>query len=265
MDTFTYIVLGILLIAVMLLIGKKYIKTVIIFEFEKGLQYHKGKLAKVLEAGKYFYFSATTTIMKIDIRPRILTVAGQEVLTSDCVSIKVSTTMKYRVADVTTAVNSSEDYNNFLYSSLQTVLRILVSESTVDDLLENRTDCSRRLFEEAKEAATECGLELLSASIKDIMLTGDLKKTFTQVIKARKESLAALEKARGESAALRNLANAARMMEGNPNLMMLRMLQTVSDTSGNTIVLNLEPQDKALPVIKKGSQAPEVVIQEEES
>ncbi len=33
------------------------------------------------------------------------------------------------------------------------------------------------------------------------------------------EGLAALEKARGETAALRHLANAARMINGNPSLM----------------------------------------------
>jgi len=43
-----------------------------------------------------------------------------------------------------------------------------------------------------------------------------LKKIFTQVVKARQEGLAALEKARGETAALRNLANAAAMIERNP-------------------------------------------------
>jgi hypothetical protein len=50
-----------------------------------------------------------------------------------------------------------------------------------------------------------------------IMFPGDLKRTMAKVMQARKEGQAALEKARGETAALRNLANAARLMEGIPH------------------------------------------------
>ena len=45
----------------------------------------------------------------------------------------------------------------------------------------------------------------------------------------------------GESAALRNLANAARVLEGNPALMNLRLMQSLSTAqiAGNTLVLGL--------------------------
>ena len=52
---------------------------------------------------------------------------------------------------------------------------------------------------------------------------------------AKQEGLAALERARGESAALRNLANAARAMENNPNLSYLRLLQTIEKNGGSSM------------------------------
>ena len=52
------------------------------------------------------------------------------------------------------------------------------------------------------------------------------------MLRARAEGHAALERARGESAALRNLANAARLMDGNPALMNLRLLQTIAQDAG---------------------------------
>ncbi|MDX9973306.1 MAG: slipin family protein, partial [FCB group bacterium] len=57
----------------------------------------------------------------------------------------------------------------------------------------------------------------------------------------RKECLATLERARGETAALRHLANAASLFEKNPALMTLRAIQALHATSGNTVVLNLGP------------------------
>ena len=58
---------------------------------------------------------------------------------------------------------------------------------------------------------------------------------------AQREAQAALERARGESAALRNLANGARVLEGNPALQNLRLMQslTAAQNGGNTFVLGM--------------------------
>ncbi|MCA1706792.1 MAG: hypothetical protein LC808_27445 [Actinobacteria bacterium] len=58
---------------------------------------------------------------------------------------------------------------------------------------------------------------------------------------ARAEGLAALERARGETAALRNLANAARLCADNPALLQLRLLQQLSTGSGHTVVIGTPP------------------------
>jgi regulator of protease activity HflC (stomatin/prohibitin superfamily) len=73
------------------------------------------------------------------------------------------------------------------------------------------------------------------------MLPGELKRAFAEVLKARQEGQAALERARGESAALRNLANAARLLENNPALHNLRLLQsiTAAGSAGNTLVMGV--------------------------
>ena len=84
------------------------------------------------------------------------------------------------------------------------------------------------------------------------MLPGDLKRIFAQEVAARKEGLAALERARGETAALRNLANAARMIEDNPALMQLRLLQQLGTTGGNTVVLG---ESAVIPVAKRNRPA----------
>jgi hypothetical protein len=61
------------------------------------------------------------------------------------------------------------------------------------------------------------------------------------VLKVKQEGQAALERARGESAALRNLANAARLLDGNPALQNLRLLQslTAAQNAGSTLVLGM--------------------------
>jgi hypothetical protein len=76
--------------------------------------------------------------------------------------------------------------------------------------------------------------------VRDLMLSGETKRAYTDIFRAKKDGEAALERARGETAALRNLANGARLLQGNPALFNLRLLQTLSTSAakGATVVLN---------------------------
>ena len=219
-----------------------------IYEYERGLKYVKGKFVGILEPGQYRYLGSTTTIAKVDIRPYFVPISGQEVLTADSVSLKLSLVCQYKVVDPDTAVNKVQSYDQALYQELQLALREVVGGSPVDDLLEKRGNFGAQVKDMVAPKAEEMGLELISASVKDIMFPGSLKQVFSQVVKARKEGLAALERARGETAALRNLANAARMIENNPKLMPLRLLHSLSESNGNTVILNLSPDSSILPV-----------------
>jgi hypothetical protein len=84
-----------------------------------------------------------------------------------------------------------------------------------------------------------------------------LKEVFAQVVSAKKEGLAALEKARGETAALRHLANAAKVLEDNPNLMQLRVVQAIGQAPGSTLVLGMPSQAVPVPVRTAKSRPPQ--------
>ncbi|MFT3988485.1 hypothetical protein [Aestuariivirga sp.] len=76
--------------------------------------------------------------------------------------------------------------------------------------------------------------------MRDVMLSAETRKLYSEFERARLEGLAALERARGEQASLRSLANAARMLKGNPELMNLRLLQALQGQPGKappTLVL----------------------------
>jgi hypothetical protein len=92
------------------------------------------------------------------------------------------------------------------------------------------------LEERLKPRAQAIGLMLESAGLKDLTFPPQLRQVFHQVVEARKASQASLERARGEVATLRSLANAARMLENNPALLALKTLQTVGDGK-HTLVL----------------------------
>ena len=92
-------------------------RPVVVYEFERGLRYAKGKFSGVLAPGFYWSFQPLSEVRKIDIRPVFAAVAGQEVLSSDGVALKVSLAAKYEVADPGVAVHSIENFRDALPSS----------------------------------------------------------------------------------------------------------------------------------------------------
>jgi hypothetical protein len=88
----------------------------------------------------------------------------------------------------------------------------------------------------AAARAAEIGVDILEVQVRDVMLPGEVKRSYAAVLVARKEGEAALERARAETAALRSLANAGRTVADNPGLLQLRILQELGASSGNTVV-----------------------------
>ena len=235
----------------------RLVDRVVVYDFERALRYVNGRLDGVLEPGAYRAFRPRTTIRKVDVRPAFVSVPGQEVLSVDGVTLRVSLAAEHELVDPVKAINEVEDYRSSLYLTLQLALREIVGTTQIDELLEHRAEIGPKLLELAAPRVEELGVKLRSVDLKDVMFPGDLKRTFAQVVAARKEGLAALERARGETAALRNLGNAARMMEANPTLMQLRLLQQLGGTSGNTIVLGLPSSTTPVPLRASDAIRPE--------
>ena len=221
---------------------RRVVRRIVIREYESGMLYKNGKFKKLLGAGQFWINGWNTEVTHIDGRLKTETIPGQEVLTQDQVGLKVSLGIQYQIENPEKALHISESYYNDLYQTAQLALRSIVGNQKIEELLENRSTIGSALLEMVVPEAEKIGLKVHRMDVKDIMFPGDLKKIFSEEVKARKESQAALERARGESASLRNLANAAKMLENNPALMDLRVLQSLSssgDNGGNIFITRL--------------------------
>jgi regulator of protease activity HflC (stomatin/prohibitin superfamily) len=234
-------------IAVLAIVILASFRRVTVLEFERGLRYRSGRFAGVLEPGSCWVLRWLTHITTVDVRPTLLTVPAQEVVAADGVGLKITVAAMYRIASPQHAVHEISDFRDGLYTILQLGLRELVAARPAETILAERSDIGERLLASAAGKVAAFGLELTSAEIKDVMFPGDLKKVFSQVVRARQEGLAALERARGETAALRNLANAASMLEQRPVLLQLRLLQAIGAEGGNTVVVGLGNHPTIIP------------------
>lgn len=206
-----------------------------------GLLYQRGKFVEVLRAGEHIRWGRKFTLGVADLRKMSLLVAGQEVLTSDNIGIKTSLLVTYQVADPVKAAHETQNWQGDLYHAAQIAFRAVASGVTIEALLGQRLDIGAQLLARVQPEAVKVGINVTAVEVKDVTLPNDLKRAFAEVLKAKQEGQAALERARGESAALRNLANGARVLEGNPALQNLRLMQslTAAQNGGNTFVLGM--------------------------
>lgn len=210
-------------------------------DFERAVLFEQGKQARVLSPGQHKYNEKRSQVTNVDLRARVMRVAGQEVLTADGVAVKCGAVVVYQVTDPLTWVMAAGGYSNaeeLMYLDVQLALRDLISATQSADLLSSRNAWAHDFAPVTPQGAATYGVTVTSASVRDLTFPGDLKSKFAQVAVAKQEAAASLERARGEQATLRSLANAARLIEGNPELKSLRALIALEKTGGQIVLKN---------------------------
>jgi regulator of protease activity HflC (stomatin/prohibitin superfamily) len=141
------------------------------------------------------------------------------------------------------------DENEYLIRvqlSLGAQATAVAAKIELDTLLTAREDVARQIEALVVDAVPGC--KLSQVQVTGVMMPPEVRRLFTDVERARREGEAALARAHAEQASLRALANAARMLKGNPELMNLRLLQAVGgDGKSATLVLGGEALAKVSP------------------
>lgn len=206
-------------------------------QWERVLVYRDGRFSEVLETGRHRRFRRRRSFVRLSIRPRLVVVPAQEVLTAESVSVKVSLTATVRTTDPRLWHEAVEDAEAVVYSAVQIALREAVAGRSLDDLTADRDVIGEEVRAAAEQTAAAVGVELQGVAVRDLMLPAELRKAAADVAIARAQGQAALERARAEGAATRALVNAAKVAADNPALLQLRLLQAV-EAGGATVVLN---------------------------
>lgn len=209
-------------------------------EGERGVVYRHGRFAQEVGPGRH-YMVFGRELKRVAMNEQSMVVSNQEVLTADRMPIRLSALLTYRIIHPRKALEkSATGYYQPVYFAAQLALRDLAAEMALEAFLDARTKLDGPLTERTRAAFAEEGCELLSMTIRDVVLPAEVRRLATDVTRAKMEGIAALERARGEQAALRALANAARLIKGNPELMNLRVLQALAAAPGKpapTVIL----------------------------
>jgi regulator of protease activity HflC (stomatin/prohibitin superfamily) len=201
-------------------------------QFEKGLLYVQGRFVGMLEPGRYAFWNhpaARVAVTVLDTRVQQLKIDGQELMTRDKVTLRLTLTAEYAPADAATTVHAVADVKDALYLAVQLAAREYVAGVTLDELLEGRDALTRYLEAQVLPRAEAFGVRLHRVGVKDVILPGEMKTLLNKVIEAEKAAAANVILRREDAAATRNMANTAKVIAENPVLMRLKELETMKE------------------------------------
>ncbi|HEY1815117.1 MAG TPA: SPFH domain-containing protein [Kofleriaceae bacterium] len=201
-------------------------------QFERGLMYVQGKYAGMLDPGRHAFWNhqaARVAVIIVDTRVQQLKIEGQELMTRDKVTLRLTLTAEYAPADAPTTAHAVADVKDALYLAVQLAAREFVAGVTLDELLEGRDALARYLEGQVAPRAEHFGVRLHRVGVKDVILPGEMKTLLNKVIEAEKVAAANVITRREDAAATRNMAQTAKVIADNPVLMRLKELETMRD------------------------------------
>lgn len=212
--------------------------TITVQPWTVALERRDGQPTVVLPAGRH-RTRRRASYDVIDLREQLTGLATQEVPTSDGLTVKVTVTVRWRVADPVVFSERAVDPVGTVYLAAQVALRELVAALPAEEVAPGvRAGGVVRLVEEVRPAAVRVGVEVLGLDVKDVVLPVELRQARAELVVGRHRAQVKLDEARAETAALRSLANGAKLLADNPALARLRLIQALPH--GTTLELRTD-------------------------
>ena len=208
-------------------------------EYERGVKFQLGKYIGIMSPGWRIVIPVFQTYQKVDIRVKAVDVPDQDAITKDNVSVNVNAVLYYKVANAESAILKVEYFDYAVSQLAQTTMRDVVGEVTLDELLTNRDEISKRIQEIVDKASDPWGIKIESVDLKHIELPENMKRTIAKQAEAEREKRAVIIKAEGEVIAADNMAKAASILGSANGALHLRTLQSINDLSSdqsNTVI-----------------------------
>ncbi len=211
-----------------------------------ALVYQGGALTRSLPSGVHRVPRDASTAI-VELRERLLALAPQEVLTADSVSLRITLALRIAISDPVAYTEAASDAESTVYLAAQVALRDNVSGITAEEVMRRsaRIDPTA-ILATARTAGQRTGIDVREVFIKDVVVPQEIRAAALELVNARARGAAQLEAARAETAALRALANAGRLLDAHPALAQLKLIQAVPYGSRVALTLGSEAPYEAV-------------------
>jgi regulator of protease activity HflC (stomatin/prohibitin superfamily) len=224
----------------------------ILREYERGVIFLLGRFYKVKGPGLIIVIPLIQQIVRVDLRTVVMDVPSQDVISRDNVSVKVNAVLYFRVVDAQKAIINVEDYLQATSQLAQTTLRSVLGQHELDEMLANR-DMLNADIQGILDARTDgWGIKVSNVEIKHVDLNETMIRAIARQAEAERVRRAKVIHASGEMEAAEKLVEAASKLATEPNAILLRYLQTLTEIAAenNSTILFPMPMDLLDGVMK---------------
>ena len=135
---------------------------------------------------------------KVVTKDIVLDIVKQEVITQDNAVIMCNAVAFIKVTDPATAVYGVVNFEVAVSSLVQTALRSIIGEMSLDDALSSREKIKIRLCDMVSDNMEEWGIKLKTVEIQDIQPSQSMQTAMEQQAAAERERKAMVTRAEGE-------------------------------------------------------------------
>lgn len=200
-------------------------------EYERGVLFRLGRFVGVRNAGPQWIIPGIDRLVRVSLREIVMDVPAQEVITRDNITVRVNAVLYFRVLRPERAVIQVENYLYGTSQIAQTTLRSVCGQAELDDLLTERERINVRLTEIIDAQTDPWGVKVRAVEMKEIDLPESMQRAMARQAEAERERRAKQLHAEGELQASQKLAEAARILAGDPISLQLRYLQTLVEVA----------------------------------
>jgi regulator of protease activity HflC (stomatin/prohibitin superfamily) len=211
----------------------------IMAEYQRIVIFRLGRLQGIKGPGLVFIIPIIDSIMKLDLRTRVIDVPKQRVITEDNVTVDVDAVVYFRVVDPEKAVVEVQRYDVATGLQAQTTLRDVLGRQDLDELLSNREELNKSLQTIIDNATDPWGIKVSAVTIRDVSIPDSMLRALAKQAEAEREKRSRFIIAEGEYQASKRMTDAAKLYEKTPMALRLRELQTLAEISreGNLIIV----------------------------
>ncbi|WP_337163841.1 slipin family protein [Vibrio fluvialis] len=240
----TELLTPILLLVLIVLIAVRLFR--ILREYERGVTFFLGRFQKVKGPGLIIVIPVIQQMVRVDLRTVVMDVPSQDVISRDNVSVRVNAVIYFRVVDSQKAIINVENYLQATSQIAQTTLRSVLGQHELDEMLANREMLNADI-QAILDARTEgWGIKVSNVEIKHVDLNESMIRAIARQAEAERTRRAKVIHASGEMEASEKLVEAANRLAAEPNAILLRYLQTLTEIAGEKSSTILFPMPTTL-------------------
>jgi len=231
----------------------KMIRRIVIHPKRVGVRYDNMKFSRILEPGIYWIFSflKKVHIQEIFVGKLIEVVSNQTIRTSENLEIKLSCFVEFSIDNPLKYIDTYDMFSpqvtdlvkQDIHLQSQIVLRDVVSQMKLSQILDSRSKISEELATNLSEIFKSKGINIELAMLRDIGMKSDLRNIYTEEYMVEKKANLALASARSQVASARAMANASKIITDNKNIKFLKLLETlekISQKTGNSLHVQID-------------------------